>query len=254
MRNIVDLSEKKYLVTGASSGIGRATAILISQLGGTVVCIGRNEETLAKTLSQLEPAEGHRYFVYDLINIEGITQLLTDVVSFDNRKLNGLVHCAGISTTWPLRTISYGKMDDVMRINFYSFIELVKGFSGKKISEGGNIVGISSVASVTGGEKGQTLYAASKAAMEAAVYCLAQELSSKGIRINTIRPSLINTPMTDNFKNDNVSDDAFLKSLSKQLLGIGEPEDIAKMAVFLLSDASKFITGRSYFVDGGRLQ
>lgn len=251
MRKLIDLSDKKYLVTGASSGIGRATAIMISQLGGTVICVGRNSEELERTMKELESITGHMSFEFDLANTGSIAGLLNEVVSIDKRKLNGFVHCAGISPIWPLRTIDYNKMDYVMRVNFYSFIELTKSFSSKNISDGGSIVSISSTASLTG-EKCQTIYAASKAAMDSAVTCLAQEICNKGIRINTIRPGLIETPMTTNFSK-NVDNNFLQTQIDKQLLGIGKPEDIASMVVFLLSDAAKFITGHSYFVDGGRL-
>lgn len=251
MKNIIDLSGKKILVTGASSGIGQAIAILISQIGGNVALVGRNKDALSDTMKQMERSEEHRIFVYDLLNLEHIEDLMKEIREWDGKKLNGLVHSAGVSSTVPLKNLNYQKLDQVMRVNYYAFIELTKFFSLKKFSSDGSIVGISSIAA-TDGEKCQTAYAASKAAVDASIRTLAYELVSKNMRINSIRPGVINTKMAS--KGDNGLHDNFLsEQTGKQLLGMGEPIDIANMAVFLLSDAARFITGRSFSVDGGRL-
>lgn len=247
MINLVDLTDKKIIVTGASSGIGKETAILLSRLGARVVLVARNEDRLLKTMSMLENGE-HSYFVYDLSQLEGISNLIERIVNKDNRKIDGLVHSAGVSAIIPLQNINYEKMDQVMKINFYSFIELVKVVTLKKYSSGGSIVAISSIAS-TQGEKCQTIYSASKAAMDASIRTLAIELVKKKIRINSVMPGLINSEMTNQVPISSLQTSELTRA---QLLGIGKPIDVANMIAFLISEASGFITGRSVYVDGGR--
>ncbi|MFA5531198.1 MAG: SDR family oxidoreductase [Thiohalomonadaceae bacterium] len=249
MKNIIDLTGRKILVTGASSGIGRETSILLSQIGADVMMIGRNGEELEKTFEKMEEGK-HKVFSFDLSNLKDISLLIDRIVSIDDRKLNGLVHCAGISVKLPLRNLDYKAMDETMRINYYSYIELVKNYALRKNSSGGSIVGISSIASPMG-EKAQTNYSASKAAMDAATRTLAQELCSKGIRINTVLPGMTKTKMTQKTA-EALEAGEKPAVMERQLLGMCEPIDIANMVAFLLSDASRFITGRSFYVDGGR--
>ena len=244
MEPMIDLTNKKIVVTGASSGIGRAVCILLSQLGAKVMLTGRKEEELSNTLEQMA-GEGHCCFPYDLSDLDNIGSLIGDIVDSDGKKLDGLVHCAGISVRAPIRNLDYAKMDAVMKINFYAFVELVKQYAHKN-SNGGSIVGISSYAAINGA-KGQTMYAASKAALDAAVISMSKELYKKQIRINSVRPGFVNTAMYENSKkqlgNDKLGED--------QLLGVGEPEDVANLIAFLLSDASRFITGSNYLINGG---
>ncbi|MGN0375534.1 MAG: SDR family NAD(P)-dependent oxidoreductase [Butyrivibrio sp.] len=244
MRQLVDLTGKKILVTGASSGIGRATSIVLSQLGAQVILIGRNEIELKNTLGQMTD-DIHRYYTYDLTDLDSISILMKRIVEDDGKKLDGMVHCAGISLRLPVRNLSYDNMDVVMKTNFYSFVELVKQYSHRN-SNGGSIVAISSVAAEDGGV-GQTIYAASKAALDSAVKTLSKELARKGIRVNSVRPSYINTAMLEELKRKTGNESIG----HNQLLGIGEPEDVANLVAFLLSDASKFITGSNYLIDGG---
>lgn len=246
MEAIVDLTDKKIVVTGASSGIGRATCILLSRLGAKIMLVGRREGELANTLQQME-GKAHLCFPCDLADLDNIESLIKKIVSSDGHKLDGLVHCAGTSLTLPVKNLNYHNMDAVMRINFYSFIELVKWYSHKNCNAG-SIVGISSYAAITG-RAGQTIYAASKAALDVAVKSLSKELIKKNIRINSIQPSFVNTAMYEDAKNKIGNDDLG----SNQLLGVGEPEDIANLIAYLLSDAAKFITGANYLIHGGSL-
>lgn len=252
MENMIDLNEKKIVVTGASSGIGRQVCISLSRVGARIVLIGRNETELNKTLDMMDNTDKHKCYIYDLKNIDGIKELVQNIVAYDNIKLDGLVHCAGMVNIVPIKLINYNVFDDIMRINFYSFIELVKNFSLKKISNAGNIVAISSVA-VDEGHGCNTLYAASKAALDSSIRVLAQELVDKNIRINSIRPGVVPTKMTMEYDSMSGLSDYLTKQEEKQLLGLVEPEDIANMVSFLLSSASKAITGRHFYVDGGRL-
>ena len=246
MTSIVDLTGKKILVTGASSGIGRATAIRLSEAGAKVVLIARNEEALRETLAGMQ-GEGHHIISADLSQPEVIKDAVAEAVAYDGQKLTGLVHCAGKTKVVSLRMLNYETLDEVMRVNFYSFIELCKQFSGRKNNDGGSIVAISSTASQKA-NKGQIAYGSSKAALNTSILALSKELASKNIRVNAILPGFIRTKMSEEF---------FLKAGDdvdvKQLLGIGEPVDIANMAAYLLSDAAKFITGALFNVDGGKL-
>ncbi len=245
MKQLIDLSGKKILVTGASSGIGRETAILLSELGAHVVLVARNVERLQETKSLLS-GDGHCVWEYDLSEVQGIGQLVNDVVKADSCKLNGLVHCAGISKVLPLRALSYEKMDEVMRINYYAFLELIKAYSSKNNNVGGSVVAVSSRASINS-KSGQTIYAASKAALDSSCRILAKELVSKNIRVNSVQPGFVETEMTLKWQ----VQAGLQGDYTNQLLGLGEPGDVANLIAFLLSDASKFITGANYLIDGG---
>jgi NAD(P)-dependent dehydrogenase (short-subunit alcohol dehydrogenase family) len=144
-------------------------------------------------------------------------------------------------------------LNNIMSVNFYSFIELAKQFSKRKNNDnGGSIVAISSISSKVGA-RGLTAYCASKGALDSAIKSMALELAPKGIRINTVAPGMIKTQIYDGLK-EIVNNNNFEEDLKKrQIMGIGEPEDVAYAAAFLLSDASRFITGTSIIVDGGYL-
>lgn len=250
MRNIINLTGKKIIVTGASMGIGCEVAKLLSQVGAQVVLVARNEEKLKETLSQLEKGANHFYKCCDLSEIDTIGKLIKDIIDYDEVKLDGFVHCAGLSKMLPLGTINYAIEDQMMRINYYAFIELTKEYSKKKNNNGGSIVGISSTAAANG-EMCQTVYTATKGALDAVLRPLSKELVRKGIRINSVRPGLTQTDMGDELSMLTGKDiDAELAST--QVQGMVQPIDVANAVAFLLSDASRFITGRSIFVDGGR--
>lgn len=248
MKNIIDLSGKKILVTGASSGIGRETAILLGQVGADVILLGRNESALQETREQMIQSGGNCLSIikYDLSQPDGIAGVIEEAVGSDGRKLDGLAHCAGITAVVPIKNLDCNLLDHIMRTNFYSFVELVKHYSLRKNNNGGSIVGISSVAAVRAGS-GMVAYGASKAAMNAAVISLSKELAKKNIRVNSIMPGMINTRMIQREKE--TWQDAFKNN---QIMGLGEPIDIANMIAFLLSDAARFITGTNIEMDGGR--
>lgn len=251
MINIIDLSSKKILITGASSGMGAETAVLCSRLGAQVILVARREEKLKETLMKMD-GTGHRYYSFDLSSLYDIESFVKQIIS-DNGALDGFVHCAGIPGTRPLKMMKPKALQQVMDINFYSFVELVRCITKRNaFNDGMSIVGISSISS-TMGSLGKVAYCASKAAMDAVVRCMAKELAPNKIRANTVCPGLIETPIFQKFQ-DNAGDshDAQMK-LERQYLGLGQPIDVANMIVFLLSDASRMITGANIGVDGGIL-
>lgn len=244
------LSEKKILIIGASSGIGRKTAIQLSEQEAKVFLVARREEKLKETLAELE-GNGHQYQTADMSNPKIIEELFRDI---GNRfgPLDGMLYTAGMTATMPLSMLKTEKLNKVMTVHFFSFIEAVRQFSKKgRFNEGSRIVVMSSV-SARCGDKGHTAYAASKAAIEGAVRCLANELAEKKINVNAVAAGMTRTEMLADFiKNNSEDSDAYRRIIDRQYLGIGNPEDIANVICFLLSPAARFITGASIPVDGG---
>lgn len=250
MYNPFDFTGKKILVTGASSGIGQAVAIALSKQGATVAMIARNEERLNETLSQME-GNGHIKICVDLAETEDLSGVFNEIIS-DGVKLSGLVHCAGMEQIASIKMLTRQRLDICMRTNYYSFLELVSQYSKKKFNLDGSIIGISSFAAAMP-SKCQTIYAASKSAMNISAESLSKELAPKNIRINTVMPGFVKTPMFDRaFDSDSIgSADYAQGALDHQLLGATSPNEIANVCMFLLSDASSCITGRALHADGG---
>ncbi len=251
MINPMDLSMKRILVAGASSGIGRETAILISKLGGVAILVARREEKLLETLSLMN-GDYHSFYCFDLKETEKIGNFVKQVVS-EKGPFDGLVFSVGIGSTRPLKMMGPINLREVMEINFYPFVELVRSITKKSCYNPGlSIVGVSSVASVQGNQ-GKTAYCASKAAMDGAMRCMAKELAPKRIRVNNVCPSLIDTAIFESFLERGEGSKNAEEVMLRQYLGIGKPIDVANMIAFLLSEASSFITGSAIGIDGGRL-
>lgn len=246
--NPFTLTGKKIVVTGASSGIGRQCAIDFSKMGATVILLARNEERLAETFSRLE-GSGHQVIVADLTDFDTLPSL-AESIGEKVGKVDGLVNCAGISTTLPLKLITPAKLDEFFRTNVYSAIELSKEISKKKhMNDGGSIVFLSSVMGVVG-ESGKSLYSMTKGALLSAARSLACEFAKRRIRFNCISPGAILTPINENLPH--MTDPEKRKLLEeKHLFGLGSPEDVAYACIYLLSDASKWVTGQNVVVDGG---
>lgn len=252
MYNLVDLKEKRILVTGASSGIGKEIVTLLDQLEAETILVARREENLKEIVTGLENKKSC-YYVADLSQLDELEGLIEQIVA-ERGPLDGFVHSAGITSSRPFRTIKPDILDQVMKINFYSFVELCRCLTARKrFSETGcNIVGISSTSSIQGNSS-KTAYCASKAAMDAAVRCMAKELANKHIRVNTVAPAFIKTDIYESFlEKGEDSKDAEL-TMARQYLGLGQPSDVANLTAFLLSEASRFITGSTIGVDGGKL-
>ena len=246
--NLVDLSGKRILVTGASSGIGRACAILISQLGGSVVLTGRRAEALDETLRQMENQGSHLIHPCDISDPQSVEALIEK-----GGKLDGLVHAAGVGPMCPIGFVEKEAYESVFKVNYYSFLELMRFYSKAKYrNDRFSAVVISSVAALSGWG-GVSVYCGSKGALSASVRALAWELASKGVRVNAVCPSNIKTPMYESGSADMNDENSLRELLGKQPLGLGAPEQVAASVCFLLSDAASFITGVNLPVDGGYL-
>ena len=243
MYNPYSLEGKTILVTGASSGIGRRTAIECSRMGATLVITGRNQERLNDTLLNLE-GEGHLIFASDLTTDSSMQVLIEKLPP-----LNGVFFCAGVTDTTPAKFIDEEKIERVFSINIKSPMLLTKWlFKKKKIQAGASLVYMSSYGAevVT---PGLGIYAASKGAVNSFMRTIATEFSSRKIRANSIMAMMVKTELVDTL--GSFSKEDFEKDEAKYPLGYGKPEDIAFAAIFLLSDASKWITGSVIKMDGG---
>lgn len=240
------LNGKTVLITGASSGIGAVAAKHISEMGGKVILHGRNLgklEAVAETC-----AEGScRIIVSDILTPEGRTALAKSTASLD-----GFVNCVGTVHPFPVRFLDQKKMDETLDINYEAPVlltaELLKN---KKFNKESSLIYLSSVSSARP-QRGASMYGSSKAAIEAFVKVLAQELSIQQIRVNAIAPAMVKTPMYDRAE-ALVTKEEMDNHISKYLLGVGYPEDVANAIVFMLSPASRWITGTTMIMDGGLL-
>jgi len=250
--SVFSLNDKLILVTGASSGIGRQCAITFSKSGARVALFGRNQARLEDTMGMMENPSNHLICSVDLLEYDKVSAVVKDIIH-ERGRIDGLINCAGISTTLPLSSISPSKMEEFFRTNVISAVNLTKNaVKMANFSEaGGSIIFISSVMGVTG-ENGKTLYSMTKGALISAVRSMAIELATRKIRVNAISPGVVETPMSRQaiYSKDENSLNR-IKSLHP--LGLGQPEDIANACVFLLSDAARWITGTNLIVDGGYL-
>lgn len=242
--NPFSLSSKTILVTGASSGIGRETAIVCSKLGARLVITGRNEERLRDTYNNLYGA-GHTYIVADLNTDEGIN-LITKVCP----ALDGMVNNAGVSKSKPIQFVKRSDFEELFATNVFGLSLLLKSLlKAKKINNNGSIVFTSSLSSRMTAA-GLSIYAATKAAVCGIMRTCAIELGPKGIRANAVLPGMVETNL---IHRGTYSDDDIQKDINNYPLGrYGKPEDIAYGIAYLLSDASAWMTGSELVIDGGR--
>lgn len=243
MFNPFSLSGKTILVTGASSGIGQAIAIFVSKMGANVVITGRNKTKLTYTLSQMT-GDNNSIIVSDLTIQEDINKL-----ALMTPQLDGVVHCAGIGHRMPSKLITVKELEYIMKINFNSAVLLQAALlTMKKIKKGSSIVFIASKAA-TMPSPGNALYSASKGALMSYSKCLAIELAPREIRVNCICPAMV---WTDLIMQNEVTIEQ-LKESEKQypLKRYGKPEDIANLAIYLLSDASTWMTNNCIDITGG---
>lgn len=241
--NPFTLEGKTILVTGASSGIGRGIAIACSKMGASVIVNGRNEERLNETLLQMR-GENNQTAVADLSNIENISTMVAELP-----KLDGIVHCAGIGQRVLCKQLHEKDIDEVTTANFKAPVLLqTEILKQKKINKEASIVFISSIASESP-SVGNAIYSASKGAIISYANCLAIELAPRKIRVNCISPAMV---WTDLILKGGVTEDELRQDEQKYpLKRYGKPEDIANLAIYMLSDASTWMTGSNVKITGG---
>lgn len=242
--NPFSLEGKTILVTGASSGIGQATAIECSRLGAKVIITARNQERLEQTMSMLD-GDGHTMIISDLTDAESLNQLVEQMPM-----INGFSYNAGIACIKPVVFYKEKDIQTVMQTNSIAAAMLTKTcVKGKKLAKGASLVFTSSIEGPFGTGKGNGVYGMSKAALSAFVKTAALELSAKEVRCNTINPGMVKTPL---ITSGEISEEQLQLDAQKYPLGrYGEPQEIAFATIYLLSDAAAWITGTELKIDGG---
>lgn len=245
---MVDLTGELVVVTGASSGIGSTVASAAADAGATVVLVGRRRSALDSVLRGLGDRAPHMVWEYDLEELDGIRPWLEAVVDAAGRRISGLVHCAGISSTVPLRTLSPSHFMEMMRVNAGATAALLSAFLSRKVTvDGAAFVGCSSIAAHTTSQ-GLAAYASSKHAVESLVRTAALEGRSRGLRVNAVAPGYVATPMLDAARERTPGFEAILQ---RQFLGTIAPADVATACLYLLSARCKTVTGSVFLMDGG---
>jgi len=251
MFNPVELTNRRYLISGAASGIGRATAVYLAKLGANLLLVDKSEEQLKATQDLcLAESSVSVAFPIDVTDSNIMkTAIITDVEH--NGKINGMVHCAGLPYIAPLKVVSRDTAMNVYSVNAYAGLEMAKIFILKNVyaGESGSIVFISSVYGIVG-SAANVGYSMTKGAIQSATKSLAIELAPKKIRVNCIAPGFIKTEMADQINNNFGADyDKHIEDLHP--LGWGQPNDVAAGIAYLLSDMSKWVTGAIISIDGG---
>ncbi len=244
MYNPFSLEGKTILVTGASSGIGKATAIECSKMGAALIITGRNEGRLNETLNQLE-GSGHRAIIADLADDESLTALVGECPRID-----GLVNNAGVTKTLTTQFVTREKLENLMEVNTIAPILLFQRLlKTKKLGNGGSVVFTGSISGLCCAGLGNVMYTTSKAAIGGFVKNAALDLASRNIRVNAVAPGMIETHILDNsfIGKDEMEADRKRYPMKRY----GKPEEVAFGIIYLLSDASSFTTGACIVIDGG---
>ena len=242
--NPYSLKGKRILITGASSGIGRTTALECSKLDAELVITGRNKERLEKTLESLD-GKGHSCVLADLTVKEDVERLVSEVNCLD-----GIVLCAGQGAVVPFKMSKRERMEPLFEVNYFSPVELLRLLvCAKKVKDNASVVFVSSIGGVESFTIGNGIYGASKAALNSMMKFCALELSAKKIRVNSVNPGMVNTNL---IKGGALSEEQHKADMQKYpLKRYGEPIDIAYGIIYLLSNASSWVTGHSLVIDGG---
>jgi NAD(P)-dependent dehydrogenase (short-subunit alcohol dehydrogenase family) len=248
--NPFSLEKKLILVTGASSGIGRQCSISCKQQGANVIIMGRNRERLNETRMLMNDAGNQEMYAFDLTEYDAAEKIIKEIVA-RNGKINGLINCAGISTTLPFNMATPGRINEFFAVNVQATFNLARIVVRQtNISEkGASIIFVSSVMGEVG-EVGKSIYSITKGALIAGSRSLALELAPRRVRVNCVSPGVVMTPMSMNSAYSR-NEEALNKIRNLHPLGFGQPEDVANACLFLLSDASKWITGINLIIDGG---
>ncbi len=244
MNNPFSLEGKTILITGASSGIGRAAAIECSKMGAKLIITARNSERLLETLSQLE-GEGHQMILCDLSDSNAINEMVDQLP-----EINALVNNAGYTKLLPINFINRDDFQSILDVNTVAPIMLLQRLlKKKKLAKNSSVVFTSSMAGLGSSSVANGMYTASKGALSAFIRCAALELAPKGIRVNAVCPAMVNTSIMDS---GSVSEEQLKEDMKKYPLGrYGEPNDVAYAMIYLLSDASSWVTGTNMVIDGG---
>lgn len=244
MYNPYSLEGKTILVTGASSGIGRATAIECSKLGAKVIITARNIDRLAQTLNELEGV-GHQSILCDLNDEDAIDKMVSELP-----EIQGLVNNAGFTKILPIQFFGKEDVNSILQVNTIAPILLLqKLLKKKKIKKGASVVFTSSLAGLGCCTVGNSMYTASKGAISAFIRCAALELAPKNIRVNAVCPGMIDTGILDS---GTVTKEQLEEDMKNYPLGrYGKPEEVALAMIYLLSDASSWVTGDNLIIDGG---
>ena len=242
--NPFSLKDKRILITGASSGIGRAIARECSSMGATLVLTARSQQRLEETLSMCEGSD-HIIYPADLTEATALESLVNV-----SAELDGVVLCSGKGATAPFNFSTKDKFMDVFDTNFFSPVELLRLLSKKKkIKQGGSVVFIVSIGGISKFSMGNSMYGASKASLNSIIRFCSLELAGRRIRVNGICPGMVDTPL---IHSGTITDDQHAKDMEYYpLKRYGKPEDIAYGAIYLLSNASSWVTGHSLVIDGG---
>jgi NAD(P)-dependent dehydrogenase (short-subunit alcohol dehydrogenase family) len=248
MHNPMALDGHAVLVTGASSGLGRAISILISKLGGRVVLVARSQERLAETLSLMDAGD-HRVEPFDLERLDDIPRWMKNLTS-EVGPLNGLVHSAGLHVTMPLRVLKPSRLEELMKVNVSAAMALTKGFRQRGVrAEQGSVVYLSSVSALAG-SAGNAAYSATKGALVSMCRSLAMELAPEQIRVNCLAPGWVPTELSAR-AGEKLEGSQLQAIADMHPLGLGQPDDVANAAAFLLADTGRWITGQTLAIDGG---
>lgn len=246
---MITLKGKSIFITGASSGIGKACAVKAAQLGANVVLVARDRERLKQTLDSLA-GDNHLYFPCDVTISDHLEEVVRQAAE-KLGKISGFIHSAGIEATIPLRNMNRGKFEEIFSVNVLAAFEIARLLSNKKyLAPGGSsFIFIGSVFGMLG-EPCTVAYSSSKAALIGGTKSMALELVPKNIRVNCVMPGVVETAMSIKFF-QTIPEHARQEIIKKHPLGLGQPEDIAHLCMFLLSDASRWITGAAIPIDGG---
>lgn len=237
--------EQRFIVTGASSGIGETVALQLNEEGATVIGIARNRERLDAMKAKAKYPENIFLEQKDLT--EDIAGLPAYVKALKEKygKFSGMAYCAGIATLQPLQSLDYEMLREIFDTNYFAPVEMIKGFADKRnnVGAGTSIVAIASISALAR-DKGHLSYAGSKAALVASLKSISREVIERGIRVNCVSPSNVKTPI-------NMMDGYEESQKHLYPFGFGETKDVSNMILYLLSEKAKFISGQNYVIDTG---
>ena len=238
--------EQIFIVTGASSGLGEATALLLNELGATVIAIARRESKLQDMKAKAKYPENIFLEQKDLTeDIENLPQYIKELKE-KYGKFQGMAYCAGVGGIHPLRTVGMETMQKTFAINYFAPVFMTKGFVDKRNNngKGSSVVCIASAGGIHC-DPGMTCYSGSKGALIASMQSIAREIAPTGVRVNCVSPTLIQTDMAGEIERQYAE--------GKYPFGIGEVSDVANMIVYLLSEKAKWLTSQNYIIDCGAM-